>query len=131
MPRPGFPNLSRSVLLALIALSPLGARPARAAGCHVPDRPVLGAGFQSRLSAWELADSVQVAPPIVKRLPCPGEVPHATVVVVLPIAADHAAMTEDEPSLPCRSIVNGDDAEMPPPRASRLDRPPRRSGFPA
>jgi hypothetical protein len=48
-----------------------------------------------------------------------------TVVGVVPIAADCAAMTEEAPFLSCGSITSGDDAELPPPRSSRLERPPR------
>src|SRR5437762_5697683 len=53
-------------------------RPARAAGCHVPDRPVLGTTL-----SWEQEGRVELcfpraalAPPVLSHPPCPGEVPH-------------------------------------------------------
>jgi hypothetical protein len=104
-------------------------RPARAAGCHVPDRPVLGTK-----SAWEQEPGLElgstttpVAPPVLTHPPCSGEVPHAPnassatleAACVGLVAADLDAAGRPE-ALRARDELG--DLE---PRAFRLDRPPR------
>ncbi len=131
MPRPALTDLTRLALLALalLASSPLGARPAQAAGCHVPERPVLGMRHsghgEARLRAWELADLRRIAPPIVTHLPCPGDVPHSPIVVDVSVMAACTASSDLEPPLDSELTPLGDDAEVIPPAPLRLDRPPR------
>jgi hypothetical protein len=131
VPRPGLSNLSRPAMIALAILfsSPLGARPVQAAGCHVPERPVLKMGLswshESRLQAWEMAGIRPVAPPVLTHLPCPGEVPHSTIVVDVSVVAAWTPSPALEPGNPSEVTTAGDGAEARPPRPSRLDRPPR------
>jgi hypothetical protein len=104
-----------------------GLKPARAAGCHVPDVAVL----QSRFS-WERDQSldrnallVVHAPPILTHPPCQGEDPH------LP---DSSSVTSPAVLLACThfdpSVMSGCLAILPQrlhcqPVVIRLNRPPR------
>jgi hypothetical protein len=130
VPRPGLSNLSRPAILALAMLvsSPLGTRPAQAAGCHVPERPVLGMRYSSqegaRLQAWDLTE-IRRFPPSLTQLPCPGEIPHSPIVVNASVLAACLATADVEPPLDSELAPIGDDAEAIPPRPFRLDRPPR------
>jgi hypothetical protein len=105
----------------------VGAKPVGAAGCHVPDRPVLG----TRLS-WEIDSDLDVKgtreaqpPPVLTHPPCPGEVPHRLV----PPRADNGSAHLDRSSfdpldLPGFLRILDDPAHLGPHRG-RLDRPPR------
>ena len=106
---------------------PSTARPSRAAGCHVQDRPVL----QSTLS-WDTDQSVKLAkspivqpPPVLNHPPCEGETPLAVSSSTLPAAgalSEHLRVELPdfyEPTL-ARSRQ-----ERPHPPSPRLDRPPR------
>ena len=101
MPRPGPTTLSRPAMLALATLvwfaSPLGATSAKAAGCHVPERPVLGMNATGPADdhAWTMADGVVVAPPVLTRVPCPGETPHGVSRTMAPVG------------IACLSVVGG------------------------
>jgi hypothetical protein len=109
--------------------TPMDATPARAAGCHVPERPVLATPLswerQQRLAAWELTDDVPMAPRVLTRVPCPDEVPQVPVVTT----------TTGETALPLRrpippppmvaSLQTGERIAPTEPRPFRLDRPPR------
>jgi hypothetical protein len=115
--------------LAMLVSSPLGARPAQAAGCHVPERPVLGMQHSSRgearLQAWEMTDLRQVAPPILAQLPCPGQFPHSPIVVDVSVLAACMTTAGVKAHFDSELIPLGDDAEAIPHRPFRLDRPPR------
>jgi hypothetical protein len=116
------------ILISAGILCLLGVTPAaRAAGCHVADRPVLG----TKLS-WEQGPSVDlrspsiaVAPPVLTHPPCPGEVPHvlnASTVTPGPACLVSASFDPSTFSEPLRA---GEELEHLQPLASRLDRPPR------
>lgn len=133
MPRPGPRNLNRPSIFALAMLVgfalPIAARPARAAGCHLPDRPVLGLDQAERSDhhtpAWALLGRGDLAPPILTRVPCPGETPRTTVIATgLSGAAGlvGAVTTFDGPPCP---FVAFENIELLDPHPSRLDRPPR------
>jgi len=102
-------------------------RPARASGCHVPDRPVLG----TRLS-WEQepdadldSPAAALAPPVLTHLPCPGEVPQLLNPPTPPSAPACLAVAGlDLPEL-SEIFRTGELLGHPQPRAARLDRPPR------
>lgn len=130
----------RPTMLALAMLIGLalafGASPARASGCHLDERPVLGSNPSGHVAAWQMTDDRPAPPPVLARVPCPGETPHPpAVVVVAPGAAcstPRASIVEGS----SRPILPAEDAASPAPHPLRLDRPPesgrfRRSGFPA
>lgn len=133
MPRPGPLILSRPAMFALAMLVwlalPLGARPAQASGCHIPERPILGvnpAGFHDRhIAAWSLHDRTEAAPPVLTRVPCPGETPRPTVIPIATVAAAWLSAIESPPERPTGSFHAIEDADGPDPRPFRLDRPPR------
>jgi hypothetical protein len=113
--------------LAMLAwlVSPLGDSPVRAMGCHVPDRPAIGVDPPDHVSVWEMLDRGDVAPPVLTRVPCPGETPQAPVVVT--VATGAACLTTIQVAfrgasglLP--SVEELARIEIP---LSRLDRPPR------
>ena len=97
------------------------------AGCHAPDRPVLG----NRLS-WEDdqlpgagSSEADTAPPILTHSPCPGEVPHS---LSSPGPGADPAWIAASAKLPPTSQESR--AALDPllrrnPVGSRLDRPPR------
>lgn len=133
MPRPRPTNLSRPAILALAMLVwfalPIGQRSARAAGCHLPDRPVLGmdsSGQSARhIAAWAMLDAGEAAPPVLRRVPCPGETPRTTVIPM--VAAGAACLIDvvrptDGASCP---FVAFEDVKRLDPHPFRLDRPPR------
>jgi hypothetical protein len=113
--------------LAMLAwlVSPLGDRPARAMGCHLIDRPALGIDPPGHVAAWELLDRVDDAPPVLTRVPCPGESPQAPIVVTVANGAacpTTATVTPRGPSGLLPSAERQAGIEPPP---TRLDRPPR------
>jgi hypothetical protein len=120
-------------MLALAMLvwfgSSLGARPARAAGCHVPDRPVLGVNSTGQddphIAAWALQDRGAVAPPALTRLPCPDQTPHAPMTSTVPMDASGLATVMTVPAVRYLSFGAVDADEIPDPHPFRLDRPPR------
>jgi hypothetical protein len=113
----------------MLVLASLGTGPVQAAGCHVPERAILGvrtAGERDgRTKAWEMADISKIAPPILTHLPCPGEDPHLPVVAELSVVAACLATAEIEPALNSESLPAFDDTKAIPPHPFRLDRPPR------
>ncbi len=115
------------LVLAMAVSSAWGAAPAMASGCHVPDRPVLG----ERLT-WDSVDrpiepgsSERLAPPVLKRVPCGGEVP--------PVPGAQVGLTGPADRPGCRLVLpqssESSTTDDEPARAlalsSRLDRPPR------
>jgi hypothetical protein len=115
------------LVLTGILCSLAAAGPARASGCHVPDRPVLG----TRL-AWEQESvgdpdsrATIIAPPVLTHLPCPGEVPHnlnsttvpSGLACLAPVGLDLPAFSE---ALRAGTVLAHLQV-----MAARLDRPPR------
>jgi hypothetical protein len=113
--------------MAMLAwlVSPLGDSPARAMGCHVPDRPTVGVDPPDHISAWEMLDGGDVAPPVLTRVPCPGETPQAPVVVTVATGAACLSAAMAAPPGPCGSSLAVEDIDGPDPHPFRLDRPPR------
>jgi hypothetical protein len=121
-------KLDRVVLVLTGAMSVAAwASPARAAGCHVPERPVL-----SRSLSWELwslgtasPGAAKAAPPAVRRLPCEGETPAqgspaTTFLEPACLASDLVVpVPEIEP------LARKTPPTPPAPISPRLDRPPR------
>lgn len=113
--------------LAAIAISAAPGQPAVAAGCHVPDRPALGLPL-----ALDLAGRIELpgrshdqTPPIVRRIPCSGEVPSMPVVSSVLIGpAMLGAAGRDCPAT-SETCSTADVVVRPVPHALRLDRPPR------
>ncbi len=105
-------------------------KPARAAGCHIPDRPVL-----ARTLSWErwLKNSaafdrgnVRPAPPALAPLPCHGETPTTPGIGITIVAGEPAAITILFPPVAGERLAV-DSGEASPERiAPRLERPPRR-----
>jgi hypothetical protein len=132
VPPPGPRNSSRPALLALVLLvwlsSPLTVTRAPAAGCHVPERPVLAAPLsreRGTLTAWQITDLRPAAPPVLTRLPCPGEVPQVPGVPIAAIAPVSRSRREIAPLPRRESRSTADDISRIDPHPSRLDRPPR------
>jgi len=99
----------------------------QAAGCHVPDRPVL----QSRLS-WDhdqafdsSARPVALAPPILAHPPCQGEIPHVPGSSNFSVDVACLERTGVDPPGRCDLVAMHSPAEHRQPPALRLDRPPR------
>ena len=120
-------------MLALTMLvwfaSSLGARPVQAAGCHVPDRPVLGVNSTGQddphIAAWVWQAGGAVAPPALRRLPCPDQIPHVLMISMVTMDAAGLATVVIVPAVRYLSFRAIDAAEIPDPRPFRLDRPPR------
>jgi hypothetical protein len=106
-----------------------GARPAQAAGCHVTDRPVLGVNpplqDARHVAAWVMPDDGELAPPVLARVPCPGETPQASGSTMATIGFACLAAVVSGPVMPSGSFQAADDIESPDPHPFRLDRPPR------
>jgi hypothetical protein len=70
------------------------ARPAKAAGCHVPDRPVLGLSATWMVASAPGSDLANAA---IGRRPCSGEVPGGTlaasVISLVPAVTPEAPQT--------------------------------------
>jgi hypothetical protein len=133
VPWPGPRNLNRPAMLALAIVvwlaSPMGARPARAAGCHLPERPVLVAplswGRDGLLEAWAITEEVPLAPPVLTRVPCPGEVPQVPVVTLLGASQAILPTVETAPAIRRESVLAAAEIGPVEPHPFRLDRPPR------
>jgi hypothetical protein len=133
VPRPSLWNLSRPAVLALAMLvwlsSPMGARPAQAVGCHGPERPVLAMRLSwdraGRLEAWAMTADRPLAPPVLARVPCPGEVPQVPVASIASIGAAVLAAVEIAPPIRRESLPATDNIGRREPHPHRLDRPPR------
>lgn len=113
---------------ALLVLA--SARVARAGGCHVPDRPVLG----SRLS-WEddripglRTTQEPLAPPLLTHLPCPGEAPCLFSISITNSGFANVNRAVFDPSKLFGAISILDETGSLNPLGSRLDRPPRNRG---
>lgn len=119
--------LALAVLVWL--LSPLGDRPARAMGCHVPDRPVLGMdkseGAGTHVAAWAMIDPNPAAPPVLSRVPCPGETPQVPVVPVSQMGAACLARLGTMDETPVGSFHTVEAVDRLYAHPFRLDRPPR------
>jgi len=127
--RPGLIPLNRFEVLVLMGILSVlvAARPARASGCHVADRPVLGAAL-----SWEQDQRLNLgvsagprAPHVLTHLPCPGELPDRLVISVL--NADLACLSTDGrgPLALSESLRDPHQIERIEPLGCRLDRPPR------
>ena len=133
MLRPGttFPNRPAMLALAIFVwlAMPVGSRPVRAAGCHVPDRPVLGINLPAqadrRIAAWEMTEFGEFAPSILKRLPCPDETPQLPAIIPLAIWADCLPAMALEPDSPSGLLQAIEDIETLDPDPVHLERPPR------
>jgi hypothetical protein len=121
--------LNRLGILVLTGILSLTAaiRPARASGCHVPDRPVLG----TRLS-WEQepggdlgSPAAALAPPVLTHLPCPGEVPHLLNPTTVPSALACLASAGLDLLELSEVLRTGELPGHLQPLSARLDRPPR------
>lgn len=119
----------RAIVLGLMGLGfvALGARPAAAMGCHVPDRPVFDFTTPSDLairldglSSVDQAPAHQVMP-----RPCPGEVPEGSVrPLSVPLLAEAPLNVRLFELLRGPAIVEW-TLETPLPLPYRIDRPPR------
>jgi hypothetical protein len=130
--RSGRNNPFRVLMLTLPATACLlvGVSPARATGCHVPERPVL-----AHTLSWERWQRDGSAPagvrpspiaPALHPLPCQGEIPAPPSLAAASSAPALAAVPGLEPPAARVERVTIDPpARIPPPFASRLDRPPR------
>jgi hypothetical protein len=118
-----------ALAIAVWLSSPMGARPARAAGCHLPERPILATPLSwerdGRLEAWAITAEVHLAPPALTRVPCPGEVPQGPVVTTA--SAGQAILLPVDVAAPCgcESLLAAADIGHVQPHPFRLDRPPR------
>ena len=106
-----------------------GQQPAKATGCHVPERPVL-----ARTLSWERwqeagyshADPrLAPAPPAILPMPCQGETPTLPLFASGPVGADFVPDVVFEPSAAGEGVAYDSPLRRPFPIASRLDRPPR------
>jgi hypothetical protein len=127
--RSGRINPNRLVLLALamIVSVPLGDSSARAAGCHVPDRPVLGMPLSwerdQRFESGMIPD--HRAPLALTHVPCSGEVPHVLDSTQGAIGPAHVVPGGVAPMTDSLPVLCPDERDSLDPPASRLDRPPR------
>jgi hypothetical protein len=120
-------------MLALAMLvwlsSPMGARPAQAAGCHVPERPIVATPLSwerdDRLEAWAMTEDTPLAAPALTRVPCPGEIPHVPATSTLSIGPALLAAAESASPVRRESLLATDDIASIEPHPHRLDRPPR------
>ncbi len=105
-------------------------RTAQAAGCHVPDRPVL-----ARSLSWERwqqdgfspADALlATAPAAIVPVPCQGETPTVQSSAGSLAGADLAPDTVLEEPASREHVALETPSRVPAPITSRLDRPPRR-----
>jgi hypothetical protein len=102
-------------------------RDSRAAGCHVPDRPMPTSKLPWELElATDLATAPPVqVPPILTHPPCPGEVPR----LLEPTGVFSAAQTHQriglDPAGLSQSVPVHDPSDRSQPPSNRLDRPPR------
>jgi hypothetical protein len=127
----GFRNCGGVPAFALVVtaclLSCAGA--ARAAGCHVPERPVLAQTLS--WDRWQKAhethagQGVMPASPAVVPLPCQGEVPTLAPVASLLMAATPIPATEQVALALVGRVAADALPRIPCPFACRLDRPPR------
>jgi hypothetical protein len=104
-----------------------GVRPLRAAGCHVPDRPVLGSSL-----AWEQdADlqpptvSTSPVPLVLKHPPCSGEVPQLVGSSGAVICAMWQPGVEFAPFEPSAPLPDAPRLRHRQPLLEPIDRPPR------
>jgi hypothetical protein len=100
-----------------------------AAGCHVPERPVLAQTLS--WDHWQLLKmphtglGARPATPAVMPLPCQGEIPTLPSVVSIPMAATFgAAIGPEAPGEGGPAVVES-LLIIPSPLSIRLDRPPR------
>jgi hypothetical protein len=119
-------------LLLVLAISACiglvcGGRSACAAGCHVPDRPVLGSSL-----SWEEDSDLQLksvlvvsAPPVLTHPPCSGEVPHLAGVSGDAPCAVLQARAEFAINEPSDGLIRPRLRQQQQPPSERLDRPPR------
>jgi hypothetical protein len=110
-------------------VAPFGVTPTWAAGCHVSDRPVLGANQrgqdETHIAAWEVSDGGNVAPPALRRVSCPGETPGAPASSIVSIGPACLAVVATAPAVRFRPFLALEDVESLDPFPFRLDRPPR------
>jgi hypothetical protein len=124
-----FAHLCRGVAILAAAIGGLlwNATESRAAGCHVPDRPVLrgGLSWQKNMSPDLNAAPPALAPPILTHPPCEGESPRVLERVGEAPAADGCQQIGDDLPGASTAVVCRSPAHPPQPPGSRLDRPPR------
>jgi hypothetical protein len=124
---------NRLLILALTGTLFLvtGPRAALAAGCHVPERPVLARSLsweRWQPAGWSLSDpKMTPVPPALLPVPCQGETPTLHLFASGLVAADFW------PGIVLELIDSGEHlafdspSRVPFPIDSRLDRPPRQS----
>lgn len=119
----------RAIVLGLMGLGfvALGARPAAAMGCHVPDRPVLDLTTNREpglrldgLSSVEEPPAHQVGP-----RPCPGEVPERSVRPLSVLILTQWPSAVRWPDVVGGPAVVARPLEPPLRLPQRIDRPPR------
>lgn len=119
----------RAVVLSLLGLGSctLGARPAAAMGCHVPDRPVfdlvMPGELAIRLDGMSTID--QLPAHQVRPQPCPGELPEPSVRPLSAPLVTESPPTARVPDRVSRPPVLEPALEPPLRHPSRIDRPPR------
>jgi hypothetical protein len=130
--RSGLKLGSRLVLIVLLGTigTVAAPRPARAMGCHAPERPALGLSF-----SWERTRSAELIPIRPDRpeprafvpLPCSGDVPGSFPRgLVSRVAATSVSFVLER--VPAGQLVLEEPVPAPSiPVTSRLDRPPRPS----
>jgi hypothetical protein len=124
-----FAHLCRRVVILAAATGGLLwiATESRAAGFHVPDRPVLSGSlsWEKNLSRDLNAAPPALAPPILAHPPCEGESPTLLERVGGAPAADGRPQIGLDPSGGSKTDISYAPAYRPQPPGIRLDRPPR------
>ena len=99
----------------------------RAAGCHVPDRPVLGGklSWESNLSRDLNGAAPALAPPVLTHPPCEGESPTLLESAGEAPAADWRPQIDLDSPGRSTPVICRSPAHRRQPPGIRLDRPPR------
>ncbi len=124
-----FAHLCRGVVVLVVATGGLlwNATESRAAGCHVPYRPVLGGklSWENKLVSDLNPAAPALAPPVLAHPPCEGESPRLLETAGAAPAA--VCRQQISPDSPRRSgeLTDRSSTHHSQPPAFRLDRPPR------